>query len=366
MRTRRDAAWALAALLLAVPHAAAEGLPPGFVTLAKDSYLPGASALHGDTLVWASPVLEGPDAGRIDLKQAAPGSDPAVLTSIVGGGVTVSALAFDGDWVTWIDDRFGQPDVFALETATGSLRRLTRTPEAESGLVASAGRAAWASDGAVVLADVATGTAWSPTPAGFRDAEPCLTPELLAWSRTASDGTSSLEALRLAANTTERVAVQDSYGQRHPRCGEGLQLAWESVQFYDPGTGKVMWIRQVRWQELGGATRDVRLLDRDRGLLLAGTGTWAVWRDWDPRPAVHIHDVAGNRTQRLGDVEVAGISAHGVAIAQAGPAGDWSLRLLAWDDFGQSAAKGAPTAGAPLLLAALAACAVAVRLRKPC
>lgn len=343
----------LLALLFLLPvTGSAKALPPSFEKIAQGTYMPGASALHGDTLVWASPVLEGPDAGRVDLKQVQAGGRPQTLTSIVGpaGGVTVTTLAFDGRWVAWIDDRFGNAEVFVLDVPTGALRRLTSTPAAEEGIVAAEGRAAWTRGGTLLLADLATGKAEDITPEGSQDAEPCLTDAMLVWSRGRGDGTSSLEALRLGTNATSQVMLQESFGQRHPRCTQGLQVAWETLQYYDPSTGAVSWIRQVRWAELGGEARDLRMLDRDRGLLLGAAGTWIVWRDHGAD--VQLHDAAANATYGLGDVAVAGVSAEALVVARPTAGGEWSFHLQRWDEVGKGDARGAP--GLPLAALAFA------------
>jgi hypothetical protein len=317
---------------LAAPVQAAGELPGAFVRVASTaSFLPEASALHGDELVWASRAQDG---GVDILRTNVSTHETTLLTSIApsGGGLRLQGIAFDGRWVSWLDDRFGNVEAFAMDTSKGSLRRLTSTQQHESGITASDGRAAWELEGKVQVAEMETNARWSPSLAGSIDGEPCLSGPFLSWSRADSEGNSSLVALELASNQTHVVASQASFGQGNAHC-DGMQVAWESTQYYDPVTGKRKSVRMVRWADLADdSSHNVTLIDQRHGRLLGFAAGHLTWLDLASEGlVVHSHDVAANVTTELVQVEFAGISRQAIVVAREAPAGQWTLYAKRWD-----------------------------------
>ncbi|HUR25205.1 MAG TPA: hypothetical protein VM327_04220 [Candidatus Thermoplasmatota archaeon] len=340
-------------LALAVPSAqAAGGLPGSFERVAAaGSFLHGASALHGEELVWASQTHDGGfDILRTDLQT----QETAVLTSVVSasGGLRVQGMAFDGRWVTWLDDRFGNVEAFALDTSSSSLRRLTSTLEDEAGLTSSNGRAAWVHKGSVQVVDLESDLRWSP--ANGRTDEPCLTGPFLVWSSPETNGNPALHALDIELNVTRVMAMSgETTGHRNARC-DGDLVAWERIHYDDAGTGPPTVVRMILWGDLrDGSWQNVTAVDPRRGRLLGFTAGHLAWLDVSPHGmAVYAHDVAANRTVDLGDLEMAGLSQEALVVAREAPAGQWTLYAQRWD-----AEEAAPSQGIPGSLAgATAAC----------
>lgn len=360
-----EAAAALAALLLAAASAtAASDLPDSFERITAGAFLPGASALHGDELVWASPLFSG---GVDILKTDLSSKETTTLTSVLvpsSGSLSVKSVAYDGRWVTWLDNRFGNFDVFALDTSSGTLRRLTSTPQDEQDLTAAGGRAAWILENKLRAADLEANRPWSPSAAGTQDGDPCLSDSFLAWTRLDRDGNAALIALDLESNQTLVVASQFSYGQLGARC-DGTRVAWETTQYYDATTGELKSLRMVRWSDLppGGPPHNVTRLDQRYGSLLAFSAGRLAWLDVAGQALVlKVHDGATNQTVDLEEVTFAGLSEKAVVVARPGAAGEWVFYAQRWDGAG-AGAKGIPLPFTGLALALFAAAGLRARAR---
>ncbi|MHB1261036.1 MAG: TolB-like translocation protein [Thermoplasmatota archaeon] len=346
------AAVGLLLTLLAAPLGqAAGGLPDGFREVAKGSFMEDASDLHGDRLVWASPTTKGTVELRITNVTS---RETRVLTTIAGsvGGLTISALDFDGRWVAWIDDRFGNAEAFALDSAGTTLRRLTTTPQDEVAIVVWGGKAIWTLEGTMWLEDLAGGERKKLTAPGAAEVPMCVSGDLLVLGTV--NGTGSDLKVRSLSSGSERmlVHVQDQ-GQENARCDGGL-VAFESVQYYNFTTGKPLDLRRIRWMELaGGPMHDVRDLEQRHGRLRGFAAGHVAWTDvTEAGLTTAVHDLAANRTTDLGvDVKFAGLSPPGVAVARQ-TADGWAVFAMAWDDQGES--RGLPGLGFLAVLAATA------------
>lgn len=362
----RRIAMATAALgvflaVLATPSSqAAGGLPEGFREVAKGSFMEGASDLHGDRLVWASPTTR----GTVELRLTnVTTRETTVLTTIAGsvGGLTIPTLDFDGRWVAWIDDRFGNAEAFALDSAGTTLRRLTTTPRDEATVVVSGGRAIWSLEGAMWMEELSTGERELLTAPGMAEVPMCVSGDLLVLG--ALNGTGSDLKVRDLSGGADRtlVHVQDQ-GQENARC-DGGRVAFESVQYYDFTTGKPIDLRRIRWMELsGGPMHDVHDLDQRHGRLRGFAAGHVAWVDaTEAGLAMALHDVAANRTTDLGpDTKFAGLSPYGVAVAR--QTGDgWAAFAMKWGDEGES--RGLPGLGFLMPLAAVVALALRTRRR---
>lgn len=337
---------------------AAASLPKSFSRVAEGMFLPGASTLDGDQLVWASPQFS----GDVDfmLTDLATG-ETSLLTSVVApqGGIQILAVGFDGRWLAWLDDRFGNFEVFILDTGNGSLRRLTTTPADESGLAVAAGRAAWSSGGTLWLLDLRTMERTAHTPAGAQDGGACLSESLLAWSRLEGE-ISSLVAHDLASGRTWTVAQDPFIGQTNLHC-DGSRVAWTSVQYIDPATMKPKAMRLVRWADLEtGARGNVTTIDQRHGHIAGFASSHLAWVDYGAHGRVlRVHDLLSGAMLDLGDVQLAGLSAVAVVVAEGGDVGSWALYVQPWSPAPSSGlAKGIPgTPFGALALAVLAAAA---------
>lgn len=139
----------------------------------------GPMDLHGTRLAWAA--LRD---GQVELvvTDLVDGAESTATRVPVDGERSVQSLAFDGRWLAWTDDRFGNLDPFAVDTETGRLLRLSDHSSDDEDVDVEDGRFAWVrKGGGVMLADDA-GVAQEVIGGGVAS-EPAFAGGWLAWSQ---------------------------------------------------------------------------------------------------------------------------------------------------------------------------------------
>lgn len=113
------------------------------------------TAVWEDRVAWASPAD-----GTIEIRVAnLTTGNETVVTEIADpeGDVGVPSLVYDGRWVVWNDNRFGNLEVFAADTDNGSLSRLTHSDARDVAPSVSEGFAVWLRGLNVTIADLESG-----------------------------------------------------------------------------------------------------------------------------------------------------------------------------------------------------------------
>lgn len=146
-----------------------------------------ALGVHGDTVAFASPANE-----TIEIRTAnLTSGDERLVTSISTryNDALVHELAYDGRWIAWIDDRFGNWEVFAVDTQSGNLTRITKNASDDRHVDVSQGRIVWGRDGGLHMASVTTGEQVILHPKIGRAPQPAIEGERMAWVSTNGSAT---------------------------------------------------------------------------------------------------------------------------------------------------------------------------------
>ncbi|HJQ94020.1 MAG TPA: hypothetical protein VJ874_07045 [Candidatus Thermoplasmatota archaeon] len=358
---------AILILLLATPagSAAPEGWDPGF-TPATAATAFTRFELHGSSLAWLSKTSTGINVVLTELE----GGGDRILTTIPseqGASLSVGCLAFDGTWVAWCDDRFGNMDVFAVEVASRRLVRISEGPTDDVEAALGDGRMAWSSGGAIWLRDLANGTSWRVDTGPGMAREPALAGETLAWIRL--DGYTRYVVAGDLAGGGARALSGPNGTFAHALVGEGDALAWEVYvqRFSDrPEAGFAGTVLQA--VQAGGPVQNVtRVPDFQAGrsspLATDLGGHRVAWLDPTEREIdAKSHDL------RTGAEDVLASKAQAVAVsdshlaAYVGVPGSGQIWVLGWDEGG--AGDGGKGVDAPAPALALSSLAAAALLRR--
>jgi MYXO-CTERM domain-containing protein len=331
---------ALALLALAVLPApgAAQGLPKGFHPVAEGAS--GPVAAHGHDLVWLG------DDRFLHLTDLAAGTTSSL--TYLPTGVRLQSLAFDGTWLAWCDDRFGNWEAFAMDLHSLNLTRLSKDPGPDTDITVGGGHAAWLRDGELLGTDLdrlavhrlslLPGLAFTPSLDGDR----------LVWSQVV--GTERhLAGLVWGGDAMVLTAARNAI-ESNPVAAAG-RVAWRSEAFSGPlGTrGSHSLGTQVLLADFPGTgplhARNLTGLGT-HGLPALG-GAWAAWLEAGGSNGLSAVNVeTGTHLDVLAGVRAVEASAEYLVIAPS----DGPLQARPW----QAASAGAPGPGLAIGLAALA------------
>lgn len=183
-----------------------------------------AFALHGSLLAWASLNADAIDILVSDLQS---GSE-RLVASIPRGieGFHLGSLDFDGRWVVWSDDRFGNLEVFSVDIESGALRRLSQGQSADDHVRVDNGKAVWARLTSIVAADLASGRAWTVHEQAGTTPDPDIGGDVVVWAQATGRGMErKILAKPLEAGNATALAEQPGAVYRLPRIA-GDHVVW--------------------------------------------------------------------------------------------------------------------------------------------
>lgn len=213
-------AHAIIVLLLAAASHASAAPDESFFHVAYDA-TPGQFDVHKDEAVWASPGTAGTDLVVTNLTTM----ENEVATSIPSGS-RLLGLDFDGRWITWIDDRFGTPDLFVVDSASGSLTRVTRGGLGDVEVAIADGHLAWTRSGELSVRDLATGTEQVIETGPGQARQPAVTDERLFWVRIdAANNTRTIVSAGLSGQDAGLLAPAAGSFHYSP-VASGERVAW--------------------------------------------------------------------------------------------------------------------------------------------
>lgn len=248
----------LITLLLASSASVASGTTPGpeedmppFQLLSNRTVL--TFDAHGDQVAWAAPAEESVEIlvtnlseGRTDVRTRIPG-DPA--------NISVEKLGFDGRWIVWSDDRYGQREVFALDTQTISLQRVTDHPADDLAGGVDEGWMVWERRESIYVSNLSGGTSRLFHAGAGPRSGPVVDGGLVAWSQI--DGRSRAVALgEFDAGSWSLVARGPDAVRREVRI-EDNRILWLSLEYANPARPE----EGVRTSRLQGVIVDLDHVD---------------------------------------------------------------------------------------------------------
>jgi hypothetical protein len=313
----------------------------------------GAEALaaHGAQVAWA--LVAGQ---RVTFHLGAPGEASRQVTSVSGDRpVQVQAISFDGRYLAWSDDRFGNLESFVLDTQDGHAKRLSHDfgedtdPDVADGLVA------WQRGGRIWIHSLVNGTTWLFPHGAGQAVEPALAGGQLAFIRIeAARRTLVLAPLQGGA---ARTLVDEAGALPADPIGSGQVLVWRSALLRDaadPSRGFQGHVAQAMLLPDGPI---LDLGDSQAVAPAAGTGTRVAWQA--PGQVAAFDLAAGHRWNFTASARALAVTDIGVSWTQpaAGGAGMAVLHEV-WEP-GPSQDR-IPAAG---ILLALAGVTAAVGLR---
>lgn len=180
----------------------------------------GPAALHGSTLAWL-----GAD-GVLRLTDLATGASRDL--TFLPAGTAMQSIDFDGTWVAWCDDRFGDREAFAMDVRQLTLVRLSRNPAADTDITVGGGHAAWLHGGDLVGTDLAAPAMRTLSELGGPAFTPALDGDLLVWSQVVGSER-HVFGMQWGGNAT-RLTSDPRTVHSDPVAGGG-RLAWRAELF---------------------------------------------------------------------------------------------------------------------------------------
>jgi hypothetical protein len=226
------AVLALSLVALMSPTGLAKSDPgnPGFDLVTRIDSSQVLFDVHGAQVVWFD--QSSPDHADLVLENLTDRT-PQVLTTVRAshGSLDLQALSFDGRWAAWCDDRFGNFEVFGLDTATGALVRVTEAGPDDVEATVDHGRIAWSRSNQIWMHDLGNGTTWQVAGAG-QAREPALAGQTLAWIRL--DGFARAVVSSSPSGQGLHVLSEENGVFAHALHAEDGLLAWELWKLKDP------------------------------------------------------------------------------------------------------------------------------------
>jgi hypothetical protein len=342
----------VAALALGSLAAAAEPaslpMPVPFAQVTPLPALRGTAALHDDRLAWAGRGAQSIDIYLTNLTTGRVETLSSIL--VVQAGTTVSSLGYDGRWVVWSDNRFGDFKLFGLDTRTGQSGRLTTQPQDDGQVVVAQGQLAWVHTGEIHLLDLASQKETALPPLAGRSYEPSMGGGYLAWTQ-AQGAERNVVVHALAGGIPDRTFKGGATLSYSPQVTGG-RVVWEQRSFSKPRPGHVSIPTGSVIKALDLATGTVSNLTAfGKVSAPAGSAGRIAWLD---QPAngtsiLRVLDVATNATSSFAGPRAGGQLSAAFLVVPDSADGDPFLYAASW-----SALRASQTSNALLWLGAAA------------